>query len=143
MQNRIIIIGQTPSHKNSKRMFIARNTGKFFPANNDKYLVWKDAAIVAIKNSHVKFTEPVALAVTFFMGDRRSRDLDNMLASVQDALVSAGAIIDDDDHFLPMVFAKSGGYDPANPRVEITFFRVAWNRDMQDWSVDKSITDWI
>jgi hypothetical protein len=42
-----------------------------------------------------------------------------------------------------MVFAKSGGYDPANPRVEITFFRVAWNRDMQDWSVDKSITDWI
>lgn len=143
MQNRIVILGQTPSHKNSKRMFIARNTGKFFPANNDKYLVWKDAAIVAIKNSHVKFTEPVALAVTFFVGDHRSRDLDNMLASVQDALTSAGAITDDDSQFLPMVFAKSGGYDQLNPRAEITFFRAVLDEKTQTWAVDQTIADWI
>lgn len=143
MKNYLIISGQTPSHKNSKRMFISRNTGKFFPANNDKYLVWKDSAIVEIKNSHLKFNDPIAVAVTFFVGDKRRRDLDNMLASVQDALISAGAISDDDATVLPMIFAKNGGLDSGHPRAEVTFFNVSWNDKTRDWAIDQSITDWI
>lgn len=140
---KIIITGQTPSHKNSKRIFANKKTGKMFPANNEKYLAWKDSAVMEIKNSRVKFDGPVALAATFFCADNRGRDLDNMLASVQDVLVSAGVIADDNHQNLPFVFAKSGGLDRENPRAEITFFATKWDAENASWNIDESVIKWF
>lgn len=140
---KLIISGQTPSHKNSKRIFASKKTGKMFPANNEKYLAWKDLAVAEIKNSRIKFDRPVALAATFFCGDNRGRDLDNMLASIQDALVSAGAISDDDHKNLPFVFAKSGGIDRENPRAEIAFFAAEWDENSRNWNIDESVKKWF
>jgi Holliday junction resolvase RusA-like endonuclease len=124
-------------------MFVSRKSGKMFPANNEKYLTWKELATVEIKNSRIKFNGPVAIAAEFFMKDNRGRDLDNMLASVQDALVSAGALAEDNHEFLPMIFAKSGGLDKENPRAEVSFFAVAWDAKSRKWDVDSAIVKWI
>ncbi len=143
INNTIIIPGQTPSHKNSKRMFASKKTGKIFPANNDKYLAWKDLAVVNLKNSRVKIVGPIGVAATFFCEDNRPRDLDNMLASVQDALVSADVLADDNVKKLPFVFAKSGGVDKKNPRAEISFFAVAWDEETLSWNIDESVVKWF
>ena len=117
----IVLTGQTPSHKNSKQMFVNRKSGRSFPANNKNYLAWKSGAIYEAKyESEKKNIESCALVMTFFVKDKRHRDLDNMIASVQDVLVEAGVLSDDNVFNLPMIFANFGGIDRENPRAAIS-----------------------
>lgn len=120
----IILHGQTPSHKNSKQMFRSSRTGKMFPANNNKYLAWKNSAIVDANLSKEKYSDSrlkLCMSVRFFVKDKRRRDLDNMVASVQDVLVEAGIIQDDNAFCLSTIFAHLQGIDKENPRAEISF----------------------
>lgn len=118
---KIIITGQTPSHKNSKVMTLNRSTGKLFPRNNDRYLSWKGGAEVEILNQvRHRHRGTVGVIMTFFVKDRRPRDLDNMAASVLDVLVSTGSIDDDNVFVVPEISIHFGGISKSNPRAEIT-----------------------
>lgn len=68
-------------------------------------------------------TEPVNIKAVFYMGTHRKVDLLNLLAAVDDALVSAGVI--EDDNFT--IVAKHDGsyvdYDKEHPRIEIEITR--------------------
>lgn len=55
----------------------------------------------------------------FFVKDNRRRDLDNMLTTVQDALVRAG-ILEDDSWKRLRVGMLDAEIDKNNPRAEIT-----------------------
>ncbi len=114
----ITLSGQTPSHKNSKQLFRVGN--RRIVANNNKYLQWRNGAIVEAKSQMMRScTGTVGLIVEFYTKDKRARDLDNMLASVQDVLVAANVIEDDNCFILSQVIATFAGIDQANPRAEV------------------------
>ena len=58
------------------------------------------------------------------MKDKRRRDLDNMLASVQDVLTEAGIIIDDNIFYISEINASLGGIDNENPRAEVALVAI-------------------
>lgn len=117
---KIIITGQTPSHKNSKVMTLNRSTGKLFPRNNDRYLSWKGVAEVeALNQVRHRHRGTVGVSMTFFVKDRRPRDLDNMAASVLDVLVSTGLVEDDNIFIVPDIRLTFGGINKSKLRVEI------------------------
>lgn len=60
----------------------------------------------------------VTIAYQFFVKDNRRRDLDNMIASVNDVLVKAGLLIDDDWQHLAIGGADAE-IDKKSPRVEL------------------------
>lgn len=115
----ITIAGQTPSHKNSKQITRFRN-GRTALINNRRYLAWKNPAILQAKTQTiVREITSTEITATFFVEDRRHRDLDNMLASVLDALVGAQVLADDNVFILPKITAIFGGIDKEKPRCDI------------------------
>lgn len=61
----------------------------------------------------------IALRYTFYMPDKRRRDLSNCLKAPEDYLVSQGFIEDDNFNCVYKVVLVFGGIDREAPRVEI------------------------
>ena len=61
---------------------------------------------------------------TVFFKDRRRRDIGNVLSIVDkftcDSLVDNGILIDDNFKYIPEITFRFGGFDPENPRAELT-----------------------
>lgn len=67
---------------------------------------------------------PVKIEYTFFLPDRRKRDLSNYLKAPEDFLVSQ-CVIEDDNHTIAQnTVLLFGGIDRDNPRVEIRLYEV-------------------
>lgn len=118
-----VIDGQTPSHKNSKMW-----TGRML-INNKRYRDWIKPAVTQLKKQRkeklwVDLTKTISpnigVFVKFYVQDKRRRDLDNMLASVLDAL-KEGEIIPDDNMFVvDRISASYLGVDKDNPRAVVS-----------------------
>lgn len=110
----ITIHGQTPSHKNSKLW-----TGRVL-MNNKAYLAWRDdAELDVLGQMDKKYPDGVEVEMTFYVCDRRRRDIDNMIASILDVLVSTGVITDDNCFVVRGIHAYYGGIDREDPRAEV------------------------
>jgi len=115
----IIILGQTPSQKNAKRMAINRRTGKPFPVTAPQVKEWQKSAHQQLTTQYKGKAEgKVCIGYSFFVKDKRRRDIDNMIASVNDAVVKAGLIEDDDWQHLSIGGADAE-LDTKNPRAVI------------------------
>ena len=128
----IVVHGQTPSHKNSKQIFRTMN-GRTILANNKKYLAWKRGAeIEALNQAKREYTDGVEIEMTFFIKDKRPRDLDNMVASVLDVLVEANVIVDDNCFVVRGMHANFGGIDRTNPRAEVEICDLGKLNEIED-----------
>jgi len=116
---KIILQGKIPSQKNNKQILVNRATNKPFIASNSGVLAWKRDALWQLKAYKPIEKYPVALTVVFYVPDNRRRDLDNMLTSIQDVLVKAGILKDDNWQNLSPITLDCGGIDKENPRAEI------------------------
>lgn len=88
----ITILGQTPSQKNSKEVGRNRTTGRTFVASNKRVKSWQESALAQLDLLDLKFRgRPLRLDYTFYVKDNVQRDLDNMIASVNDILQLGGA----------------------------------------------------
>jgi Holliday junction resolvase RusA-like endonuclease len=115
----ITIYGQVPSQKNAKRMAINKRTGKPFPVTEKRVKEWQDNVHLQLTTQFKGCADSKVTAVyTFFVKDDRRRDIDNMIASVNDALVKAGLLADDDWQHLA-IGAADAEIDRSNPRCEI------------------------
>lgn len=118
---KIVISGQTPSKKNNRKPYVRNGRIMNFP--NPKYVKWEKEALqeLALLYSNAQFTEKVSIAYSFYVDSNRRRDLDNMIASVNDCLVKAGIISDDSWQTLD-IGGASAEIDSRRPRAEIIIF---------------------
>ncbi len=125
MQKEITILGQTPSQKNAKTIAYNRRTGKPFPMSKQNVKDWQEYAALQLRLISPK--KPLegrqSISIMFYLKDRRRRDIDNMLTTIQDALVKAG-ILRDDSWLNLKVGNLDATLDPNKPRAEIKLTRV-------------------
>lgn len=119
MDNKIIILGDVRSKKNSKQITYNPATGKRSIVSSEAFTVWETAALWQLKKSKSVRTYPIRVIMTFYAGTARKFDLDNVAASVLDVLKIGGIIIDDSIAYVPELILGFGGIDRNNPRVEI------------------------
>lgn len=132
----ITILGQTPSQKNSKQLFKNARTGKMFITSNSRVKDWQADAIRQLVSFPYKFSGRVQIDYMFFVKDNRPRDIDNMMASVNDSLQAANSdmaiqrgkirpvkgtgIIQGDNWQLLKIGSADAEIDKENPRAVLT-----------------------
>lgn len=117
MPMRITILGQTPSQKNGKVMALNTKTGKSFPMSNEIVKAWQKSAALQLLQWKGQAVKKVTITYMFFVKDNRPRDIDNMITSVNDALVKAGLVADDSWQWLA-IGAADATIDKERARVE-------------------------
>ena len=106
------------SKKNSQRILINSATGKPFIMPSAKYKQYeKDAARYIPRDAHIK--TPVNVKCLFYMPTRRKCDLTNLLEAVDDVMVKAGLLADDDYTVIESHDGSRVLYDKENPRTEV------------------------
>ena len=82
--------------KNSQQILINKRTKKPFIQQSDRYLEFeKLCGFYLGKYKGLNINESINLKCTFYVPDKRRRDLANLLESIQDILVKYEVIADD------------------------------------------------
>lgn len=94
------MIIQIPHHtipkKNSQQILFNQRTKKPFIQQSDRYLQFERLCGYYLnKYNDLNINKPINLKCTFYVPDKRRRDLANLLESIQDILVKYGVIADD------------------------------------------------
>lgn len=90
----IVISGQTPSQKNNKQIYTNRKTGKNFISSSDIVKSWQQLALAELRQEKRRFNRGrIQIDYMFYVVDDTQRDLDNMIASVNDVLQQANALM--------------------------------------------------
>ena len=79
----------------------------------------RDAGYFVNRYSRMKINEPVNVECRFYMKTRRLCDLTNLLEAIDDILVNAGVLVDDNYSIIAGHDGSRVFYDKANPRTEI------------------------
>lgn len=107
--------------KNSQQIFRSKN-GKPFIVPSRKYREYQEQAALHCPKMGIDY--PVNIKCTFFMPTRRRVDLTNLLEAIDDILVHAGTL--EDDNCL-IVVAHDGSrviLGDKNPRTEVEIERI-------------------
>lgn len=117
-QFRFVIPLVPRTKKNSQRIMV-RPGGRRFVAPSEAYKAYeRDAAWFIPKG--VCIDEPVNIQAIFRMPTRRRVDLTNLLESLDDVLVKAGFLADDNSTIVAGHDGSRVVYDKANPGTEVT-----------------------
>ena len=107
--------------KNSQ--VIAKRNGRTFLVQSKLYRKYEKECLKVIKPPEKPIDEPINLCCKFFMPTKRRVDLTNLLSAINDILVKAG-VLEDDNHNI--VYSMDGSrvfYSKEDPRTEITITR--------------------
>lgn len=100
-------------------MAFNQTTGKPFPVTGKNTKAWQLSAHQQLISQFKGCADgKVSIAYQFFVKDDRRRDIDNMIATVNDALVKAELLKDDSWKYLSIGGADAE-IDRENPRVEL------------------------
>lgn len=120
--------GNIPSKKDSQNLRINRKTGKRFITPSDNYKKWHTEQMFLKKafiadRKHFLPLQPgqiELIEITITYPDKRNRDVVNTVESIQDFLVDAGVLSDDNYKVIPKLILL-GLYekDVAETRVNI------------------------
>lgn len=91
---------------------------------------------IHVKNTAGVINYPVNCECIFYMDARRKVDLANLLNAVDDAMVKAGLIIDDNRDIIAGHDGSRVLHDKANPRIEITIIELT---DYIQWNDTKNV----
>ena len=82
--------------KNSQQILFNSRTKRPFIQQSDRYLEFEKLCGYYLKKYKcLNINKPINLKCTFYVPDKRRRDLANLLESIQDILVKYGVIADD------------------------------------------------
>lgn len=115
----LIIEGEIVPKKNN--LCIRRAGGRSFIAPNDFYNTYKESALWQLSNEEKwQGDYPVILEIFVYRKTVRRFDFDNIFNTIQDILVGAGILEDDNMKMLiPKVKGLGWAKDKDNPRVEV------------------------
>lgn len=106
------------SKKNSQQIFINRRTGKPFIMPSAAYKDYeREAELYLPRGVHID--TPVNIKCLFYMPTRRKCDLTNLLEAIDDILVKAGLLADDNFTIVESHDGSRVLYDKEKPRTEI------------------------
>lgn len=106
------------SKKNSQQILINRSTGKPFIAPSKKYKEYESAAMWYIPKK-VFINDPCNVKCLFYMPTHRKCDLTNMLEAIDDIMVKAGLLADDNYTIIESHDGSRVLYDKEKPRTEV------------------------
>lgn len=93
---KIIIHDVCRPKKNSQQIWYNPRTRKPFIQQSKRYLTFERFCAFELRDYYgLDIAEPVNLKVTFFVPDRRKRDIVNLLNAIQDILVKYHVLADD------------------------------------------------
>lgn len=108
------------SKKNSQQILINRATNRPFIMPSKQYKEYEKNALWFLKPLPKR---PIDIAVevkcTFYMPTKRKVDLTNLLEAIDDILVKAGVLADDNSTIVASHDGSRVLYDKENPRTEI------------------------
>lgn len=115
-------VSKKNSQQISYRYVNDKNTGKPKKAPyirpSEKFLEYENAAMWYIpKDQHINY--PVNVKCLFYMGTKRKCDLTNMLEAIDDIMVKAGLLQDDDYCIIQAHDGSRVLYDKEKPRTEV------------------------
>lgn len=128
---RFIIPLQPISKKNSQQIFINSKTGKPFIAPSKKYKEYERAAAWFIPRN-IFIAQPVNVKCLFYMKNRQKCDLTNMLEAIDDVMVRAGLLADDNYTIIQSHDGSRIMHDKENPRTEVYISFYTDRKDSSD-----------
>ena len=112
------------SKKNSQQILINRETGRPFIMPSKQYKQYERDSLWFIP----KLTKPIDYAVNvkclFYMPTKRKCDLTNLLEAVDDIMVKAGLLSDDNFTIIESHDGSRILYDKENPRTEVQIVQI-------------------
>lgn len=122
-----ITIPITPvTKKNHQQIMRSSKTGKPFVMPSAEYRQYEAQAVWHCKRAaisagvHKPIDTPCEVRCLFYMPSRRRVYLTNLLESVDDALVAAGVLADDNSQIIVSHDGSRVLYDKDNPRTEVS-----------------------
>lgn len=106
------------SKKNSQQIFFNQNTGKPFIMPSKKYKEYESAALWYIPKGK-QINTACNIKCLFYMQTKRKCDLTNLLEAIDDILVKAGLLADDNFTIIESHDGSRVLYDKENPRTEV------------------------
>ena len=106
------------SKKNSQQIMLNRTTGKPFIMPSKQYKQYESTALYFIPRGE-PINEPVNVKCLFYMPTRRKVDLTNLLEAIDDVMVKAGLLADDNSGIVVGHDFSRVLYDKDNPRTEV------------------------
>jgi len=106
------------SKKNSQQIFVNKKTGKAFITPSAAYKKYEAAALQYIPQS-IYISAPVNVQCLFYVPTRRKCDLTNLLEAVDDIMVNAQLLADDNYTVIQSHDGSRVYYDKENARTEV------------------------
>ena len=107
--------------KNHQQIRVNQRTGKRFVSPSPQYQDYAQRALWLLRPRPDKpISEPVEVRCKFYMPTHRRVDLVNLLEAVDDILVDAGILADDNSTIVASHDGSRVLYDKQQPRTEIT-----------------------
>ena len=118
---------ETPprTKKNHQQIGYNRRTGKPFIRQSDAYKAYEAAVMMLVPawaRQHIDY--PVNIKAIYYMDTRRRVDRVNLEEALNDALVRAGVIADDNCTIAATADGSRVLYDKIHPRIEVTITRL-------------------
>ena len=107
------------SKKNSQQIMINQSTGKPFVMPSKAFKEYEAAALWYIPRSYKAIDVPVNVECHFFMQTRRKVDLTNLLEAIDDIMVKAGLLADDNFTIIQSHDGSRVFYDKIHPRTVV------------------------
>ena len=112
--------------KNSQQILVNSKTGRPFIMPSKQYKAYETAALsFLLKKPEIPIDFEVNVKCLFYLPTKRKTDLTNLLEAIDDILVRAGILLDDNYNVIAAHDGSRCLYDKHNPRTEIEITRIA------------------
>ena len=121
----LIIYCNPRTKKNNMQILKNRRTGKSFIAPSNTYKEFENICLMQITgDKRLNINDPVNIKAIFYMETKRKVDLTNLLEAIDDTLVQANVIADDNRNIIAGHDGSRVMYCRDNPRIEIEITKV-------------------